>query len=115
VSDEDPICECGHKGDEHKVLGCGKCFDCDRDFHSFDDDRVSILRSRLAAAEGALRDMGQFHPRALKLIQKRKNFIVISQDEPYYLACYAKIRDQEKNQGTWTEQDEVYFLEANGG
>lgn len=53
----------------------------------------------------------EFHPRAMKLIRKRKNFIVIAEDEPYYFSVYSLIRKNEKEKGTWTEADENIYAE----
>lgn len=51
----------------------------------------------------------KLHPRALKLMRKKKDFIVVADDEPYYLDAYKTIRAQEKQKGTWTEMDEKVF------
>ncbi len=53
-----------------------------------------------------------FHPRALKLMQKRKNFIVIACDEPYYLRGYRMIRRHEKAAGRWSPEDEEIYQAA---
>jgi len=49
--------------------------------------------------------------RAGKLLLKGKAFIVVAIDEPYYLSVYKKIRKYEKKRGTWTEMDEIEFIE----
>lgn len=36
-----------------------------------------------------------FHPRAVKLLRKQKNFIVIAEDEPYFAEAYSLIRKNE--------------------
>lgn len=51
-----------------------------------------------------------FHPRAQKLIEKRKPFIVVSHDEPYFGQVYALIREHEIKKGTWTNVDEIAYL-----
>ena len=50
-----------------------------------------------------------FHPRAMKLMRKKKKFIVIADDEPYFLKAYQMIRNNEQREGTWTEEDERIF------
>ena len=54
------------------------------------------------------------HPRAFKLMSKKKYFIVIANDEPYFLDAYSMIRKEERSKDTWTEEDEIayqYWLE----
>jgi len=53
-----------------------------------------------------------FHPRAMKLIKKEKPFIVVAEDEPYFLEVYKMIRTHEKLTNRWTEKDEVAFQDA---
>jgi hypothetical protein len=50
-----------------------------------------------------------FHPRAMKLIGKKKPFIVIANDEPYFETAYNLIRDREKLVGRWTDKDEQEY------
>jgi hypothetical protein len=52
----------------------------------------------------------EFHPRAWKLMQKRKPFVVVANDEPYYFKVYALIRSYETYAGRWTQEDEDYYL-----
>lgn len=54
----------------------------------------------------------KFHPRAMKLIEKRKNFIVIAEDEPYFRMAFDFIRAYELIKGRWLEEDELYYQEA---
>jgi Lar family restriction alleviation protein len=61
---------------------------------------------------GALADTLSFHPRAAKLMSKRKNFVVVAEDEPYYLRVYAMIRGNEIPEGRWSEEDERLFQAA---
>jgi hypothetical protein len=63
---------------------------------------------RLRAIEAA----ADFHPRATKLMLKKKNFIVIAEDEPYFSKAYAMIRVCEMAKGTWTEEDERLYRDA---
>lgn len=55
----------------------------------------------------------KFHPRAFKLIWKRKNFLVVAEDEPYFIGVYGMIRDHEKEIGRWNNEDEVKYQSAN--
>uniref|UniRef100_A0A6M3KUQ6 Uncharacterized protein n=1 Tax=viral metagenome TaxID=1070528 RepID=A0A6M3KUQ6_9ZZZZ len=52
------------------------------------------------------------HPRVLKLARSGKRFIVIGEHEPYFMAAYAMIRDQEMKQGTWSEEDRLEYAAA---
>jgi hypothetical protein len=56
-----------------------------------------------------IRKFEEFHPRAFKLTQKQKPFIVIACDEPYYAEAYNMIREHEIKKGTWSEEDERIF------
>jgi len=57
-------------------------------------------------------ELEKVHPRAIKLLRKQKPFIVIAEDEPYYLKAYGMIRENEQAKGTWTPEDEACFGEA---
>lgn len=59
-----------------------------------------------------LQDATNFHPRAMKLISKRKNFVVVAEDEPYFWEVYAKIRAYETRKETWSADDERNFQDA---
>ena len=59
----------------------------------------------------SIKDFEKFHPRAVKLLRKRKPFLVVAKDEPYYLSTYEAIRANELLKGTWTEEDEFEFIE----
>lgn len=52
------------------------------------------------------------HPRAWKLMQKGKPFIVIAHDEPYFAQVYATIRQHETDAGRWSADDEVAYQKA---
>ena len=54
----------------------------------------------------------QVHPRVWKLVDKCCDFLVIGEHEPYYLPAYAMIREQEMQQGTWTEDDRIAYAAA---
>lgn len=51
-------------------------------------------------------------PRAWKLMKKRKNFLVVACDEPYFRQVYDLIRDEEMLQGRWTLEDENHYTDA---
>ena len=53
-----------------------------------------------------------FHPRAAKLMRKRKNFLVVAEDETYFADVYLNIRIHERQKGTWTDEDEERFMAA---
>ncbi len=57
-----------------------------------------------------LHGMREFHPRAFKLLQKRQPFIVIADDESYYLAAYSMIRADRKAKGEWSDLDEAVYM-----
>ena len=66
----------------------------------------------LCDLENALREYDgnfDFHPRAAKLMIKRKPFIVVAHDEPYFLEIYTKIKLEELLRGTWTKEDEKIY------
>jgi hypothetical protein len=53
-----------------------------------------------------------FHPRAVKLLRKRKPFLVVANDEPYYRQVYDLIRDNEMLRGEWTTSDQWRYEDA---
>lgn len=71
------------------------------------DDRAAVSSLCIALIE-----MSKFHPRAFKLLRKKKNFIVIADDEPYFIKAYDMIRKHEQEKGTWTAEDERLFKAA---
>lgn len=73
---------------------------------------VNQSRARAEKAEAALEEAQKFHPRAMKLIGKRKNFVVVAEDEDYYANVYLTIRIHEKAAGRWTDEDEQKFMRA---
>jgi hypothetical protein len=54
----------------------------------------------------------RFHPRAVKLLRKRKPFIVVACDEPYFMGTYSLIRSHEMAKGSWSEVDERIYRDA---
>jgi hypothetical protein len=76
--------------------------------------REVIKLAREAAKSGELSEMTEFekfHPRAVKLLRKRKGFIVIAEDEPYYMTAYNMIRNDQQAKGEWIEIDEQNYQE----
>lgn len=60
-------------------------------------------------------DFEAFHPRAVKLMRKRKNFLVVAEDEPYFMQVYRLIRKHERANGTWSDEDERIYQSAQHG
>lgn len=60
--------------------------------------------------EKYLRDILDFHPRAANLMLKKKPFVVVACDEPYYIQVYSMIREHEKEIGRWSEEDERNYV-----
>jgi hypothetical protein len=54
----------------------------------------------------------KFHPRAVKLLRKRKQFIVVACDEPYFMEAYSLIRSHETTKGSWSDMDERVYRDA---
>lgn len=52
------------------------------------------------------------NPRLQKVLASGKEFLVVTETEPYYLEVYRMIRHQEQTQGTWTRHDEQGYVEA---
>ena len=52
------------------------------------------------------------NPRLNKVLASGKEFLIVTETEPYYMDVYRMIRAQEKKQGTWTEGDEEAYVEA---
>ena len=53
-----------------------------------------------------------FHPRAVKLLRKKKNFLVVAEDESYFMVVYSIIKTYEQSAGTWTGDDEERYQQA---
>jgi hypothetical protein len=70
------------------------------------------LYDHLATAAPTMEADLAFHPRAAKLMRKRKNFVVVAEDEPYFIAVYDLIREHELARGNWDEADETLYRAA---
>ncbi len=80
-----------------------------------DEEQWRRVRYAFRNLEVRLNDAGEmlkFHPRAAKLMGKKKEFLVVAHDEPYYLQVYDLIRDHEMDTGRWTVEDERAWLAA---
>jgi len=80
-------------------------------------DKAVIIQQKedkinLRAALDEAKAWEEFHPRAVKLLRKRKNFVVVAEDEPYLVQIYDIIREHEKESGRWTADDETYYQQA---
>lgn len=99
--------------DEVSKLCKGKQWGMSIPAKGYDSDIIITEAIRALLRQISLfRDERWFHPRAAKLMQKRKNFIVIAEDETYFEQAYNLIRDGEMTKGTWTSEDENYFNDA---
>jgi len=86
------------------------------------DQRAAVVGFAMARAELAkalaevesedLAALEKYHPRAMKLIAHSKKFVVVAEDEPYYLAVYSLIREFEIKKGRWSDTDESLYLAA---
>lgn len=88
-----------------------------RMINEFDDmdRRLAAMQSRAETVErelAELREALDFHQRAAKLMLKRKKFIVVAEDEPYFIAVYNRIREHEISKRTWTNDDEKTYQKA---
>lgn len=101
-----------------------------RDAFGVRDDRANELHKKACVELAALRaelesicrvrdelsielyEAKKFHPRAMKLITKKKNFVVVADDEEYFIHVYATIRKHEKEKGTWTGYDEIEYADC---
>jgi hypothetical protein len=71
---------------------------------SYSDDCIVL------PSNNALEKARNFHPRAMKLIAKKKKFLVVACDEPYYLMVYQLIKEHELKINRWTDEDEQLYL-----
>jgi hypothetical protein len=69
------------------------------------------LRANNGRMTAKLDHARKFHPRAMKLIEKEKNFVVVACDEPYFNDVYFRVKIQEMANGSWTDEDEKKYRE----
>ena len=70
---------------------------------------IEQLHREIETLHKQLQSAREFHPRAMKLIEKQKPFLVVACDEPYYQYVYAGIRQHEIEIGRWTQGDELIY------
>lgn len=78
-------------------------------------DRAEKAEAEVARLTTALQTASEdaaFHPRAAKLMRKRKNFVVVAEDELYYMSAYENIRFHELQRGRWNDEDERHYQDA---
>jgi len=83
-------------------------------FFDKQDQLLKALQKAISLQE-ELDNLEKFHPRAMKLMRKQKNFIVIAYDEPYFEMAYHEIKFAELLKGTWTDEDERIYQESISG
>lgn len=66
------------------------------------------LRAKLAAADKLKAE----NPRAFKLMERGRFFVVVADDETYFSWVYSIIRAHEKADGCWTADDETTYQVA---
>lgn len=76
------------------------------------DETFSVILADRNELKTKLEKAKAFHHRAMKLIDKQKNFLVVACDESYYRQVYDLIRDNEMLKGTWTIEDENHYVDA---
>lgn len=50
--------------------------------------------------------------RALRLLERGIKFIVVAIDEPYFARVFDLIREHQQIKGTWTPEDEDWYIHA---
>lgn len=74
--------------------------------------RVVALQKLVQKLSAQIEGFENFHARAMKLLRKHKNFLVVAEDEPYYMEVYDLIRANEEEKDTWSEADEHFYQNA---
>ena len=79
--------------------------------------QIGDLAAKLSDTEVDLNDAKaalaalDLHP-CRKLLDEKRDFIMITQDEPYYIDAYRLVRQNEMRRGGWTPEDEKTFRAA---
>lgn len=76
-----------------------------------EETEESAVALRNIAMRKDMEELDRFHPRAMKLMRKRKPFLVVAIDEDYYMRVYSLIRHNEVGASRWDEEDEVLYQE----
>lgn len=76
---------------------------------SFAQALMDIQQMVIETYRDALVEFENFHPRATKLIKKKKPFIVVAVDEPYFEQVYTLIKSNEEFKKRWTIGDEAAY------
>jgi hypothetical protein len=84
---------------------------CNLDYPGYVSSDVADLAALISRAPEIIK-MEKFHPRAVKLMQKCKPFVVVAEDEVYFPAVYRMIREDEICKGRWTMDDQWAFEQA---
>ena len=64
-----------------------------------------------SCATAQLRILNDHHPRAMKLMNKLVDFLVVKVSEPYALQVMRLIKGEEAAHGNWTDEDEAWASE----
>jgi hypothetical protein len=68
-----------------------------------------LVADKYLETEARLAEYEAFHPRAMKLLHKRKNFLVVAEDEPFFFKVCNLIREHEKEIKCWADEDENWY------
>lgn len=104
-------CDCGHTDSWHSTDHCtkGTCV-CQLGYKTVE---ARYWARRMKQERDALKkeaeEMELFHRKAWKLLVQRKNFVVVAEDEPFFIDVYAFIRVQKQKEGDWSEFDEYRY------
>jgi len=67
---------------------------------------LSHTKNDLFLSEQTIEHFKKLHPRAVRLLEIEKHFIVVTWDEPYFEQVYTLIKEHELEKGNWHEDDE---------
>ena len=72
---------------------------------------LTTLQSLWDGDEMTEKELRELYPRAFKLMDKKKYFILVACDEPYFMEVYSLIRDNEIKKERWDAEDEKVYQE----
>lgn len=81
----------------------------------FKRESVGTLLSEIDSLQEEIkryRDALEFNQLVEKLSLKKKPFIVVAIDEPYFKEVYNAIRNEEKRKNSWNQEDEIAYIKA---